>query len=56
MNSYEIVEEHEGIIRILERTEDSPPTGYSKAYLEYQQMLDNMPEDDEGDDSYDNVE
>ena len=33
---YEIVEEfeHEGIIRVLKRTEDSPPTGYSKAYLD----------------------
>ena len=39
MNSYEIVEEHEGLIRILERTENSPPTGYSESYIEYQEML-----------------
>ena len=41
MNSYEIVKEHEGLIRVLERTEDSPPTGYSKAYLEYREALKN---------------
>lgn len=41
MNKYEIVEEHEGIIRVLERTEKSPPTGYSKAYLEYREALEN---------------
>ena len=41
LNGYEIVEEHEGIIRVLERTEDSPPLGYSAAYLEYQEYLKN---------------
>ena len=41
LNGYEIVKEHEGIIRVLERTEDSPPLGYSAAYLEYQEYLKN---------------
>ena len=31
---YEVTEEREGIIRVLERTEDSPPLGYSQAYLD----------------------
>ena len=42
MNSYVITEEYEGIIRVLERTEDSPPTGYSESYLEYLEMLEEM--------------
>jgi hypothetical protein len=44
MNRYEIVEEHEDIIRVLKRTEKSPPTGYSKAYLEYKEALKNAEE------------
>ena len=44
MNRYEIVEEHEGIIRVLQRTEKSPPTGYSKSYLEYREALKNAEE------------
>jgi hypothetical protein len=47
MNSYEIVEEHEDLIRILKRTEDSPPTGYSQSYLDYQEMLKNTEADDD---------
>ena len=47
MNSYEIVEEHEDLIRILKRTEDSPPTGYSQSYLDYQEMLKNAEADDD---------
>ena len=47
MNSYEIVEEHEGLIRILERTENSPPTGYSESYIEYQEMLKDAEADDD---------
>ena len=31
---YEIVEEREGLIRVLARGEDSPPVGYSEEYLE----------------------
>lgn len=38
LNGYEIIEEHEDIIRVLQRTEDSPPVGYSKYYLEYLKM------------------
>ena len=45
MNHYEIVVEYEGLIRVLERTENSPPTGYSKAYLEYREALKNVSED-----------
>ena len=44
MNRYEIVEEREGLIRVLQRTEDSPPTGYSKSYLEYREALKNATE------------
>ena len=44
MNNYEIVEEHEGLIRVLERTEASPPTGYSKSYIEYREALKNAME------------
>lgn len=39
LDGYEIVEEHEGMIRVLQRTESSPPTGYSQEYLEYQEYL-----------------
>lgn len=54
MNSYEIIEEREGLIRVLQRTEDSPPTGYSKAYLEYKEALENVEEiEDEYSDPYD---
>ena len=41
MNHYEIVVEYEGLIRVLERTESSPPTGYSKSYLEEIEAIEN---------------
>lgn len=49
MNSYEIVEEYDGIIRVLERTENSPPTGYSESYLRYRNALDDEDEEEEED-------
>ena len=42
MNHYEIVVEYEGLIRVLERTESSPPTGYSKSYLEEIEAIENV--------------
>ena len=39
LDGYEIIEEHEGVIRVLQRTEESPPTGYSEEYLRYQEYL-----------------
>ena len=36
---YEIVTDYEGIIQVLERTEDSPPTGYSQSYLDYMESV-----------------
>lgn len=46
LKGYEIVEEHEGIIRVLQRTEESPPTGYSDAYLEYKEYLKNAEQEE----------
>ena len=40
MQNYKIVENHENLIMVLERTEASPPTGYSKAYIEYRKDTD----------------
>ena len=40
MQHYKIVENHENLIMVLERTEASPPTGYSKAYIEYRKDTD----------------
>ena len=37
LQGYQIVEEHEGLIRVLERTDASPETGYTEEYLEYRQ-------------------